>query len=225
MKKSFHQSKAPFGTILSRNVTFYFYTTSFILLSIFSTSCIPTVVTPTNTFNVNLVAGLSSNTDTSIIIDGDTLNFRIQSSPFYFTLNNFLFISTNTANFEILNVKKHFHDNTTNQFDTTTALADINTLNYCITINNTYSTHPWSPFIFSSNTYQNYCVLYQTTDGFPNGANGLIANTNEYIVLRKLKNTQYQYYWIKARMEVVTNVITFKILNGKYKMNSIITGL
>ena len=56
-------------------------------------------------------------------------------------------------------------------------------------------------------------------------ANGLFKNTDQYIVFRKLKGAQYQYYWLKVRNnEQPGGSNTIQILNGKYQLNSITTG-
>ena len=54
-------------------------------------------------------------------------------------------------------------------------------------------------------------------------------NTNKYFVFRKQKGSSYMYYWVKANVsynaaETKNYGYTVNILDGKYQMDSIITG-
>ena len=54
-------------------------------------------------------------------------------------------------------------------------------------------------------------------------------NTNKYFVFRKQKGNSYMYFWVKATVSYDVNEpknsgYSINILNGKYQMDSIITG-
>ena len=189
--------------------------------------CIPTGVPPANTFNVNIQSEREQfiEFDTSIMIDGDSIRFYINNFNF-FEIIDYLYISSKSNQFEYLNVKTYFHNTNTYQFDSTTLLTDVNAVNSGVFIDNSYSAHSWVPFIFTNNQYICASILYRTTDASPDLKNGLFKNTDQYIVFRKLKGAQYQYYWLKVRNnEQPGGSNTIQILNGKYQLNSITTGL
>lgn len=125
----------------------------------------------------------------------------------------------------------------TNAYDTTNYCADqsdVNTLDSGIVINDDYILNQWIPFTnFDNHYYSSYSKLYQFNfDGYQYLIQGMPRNKTQYIVLRKLKGMQYQYYWIKVRntdsaLSVVTGYdckINIQILNGKYQLNNITTG-
>lgn len=218
------------------------FTATIVLLSLFATSCIPTIPggnpTPTNTFdvNINIDAGAQTGVVKTIVIDNDSLTFGLVSYSYYGTVTYFA-VKTNSPNFEILNVKQDGFNLYTNAYDTTHYYADpsdVNTLDSETLINNSYNANPWIPFLFSGSYYSTYfSKLFQFNyDGYQYLTQGMPRNKNQYIVLRKLKGTQYQYYWIRVRNDdsaplVITGGdcrINTKILNGKYQLNSITTG-
>ncbi len=128
----------------------------------------------------------------------------------------------------MLNVKKYYYNTNTNTYDNTSTLADVNTLPGGVTINNSYMAHPWVSLFTSGSNYVGFAILNISTDAGSWYFNGLQRNTDEYVVLRKLIGTQYRYYWIKARVNNITvgsDLLEVKVLNGKYQMNSIVTGI
>ena len=181
----------------------------------------------TNTFDVNLILPQNDLTymDTSLVVDGDTLSFDIHPVSL-FVITYYLLISTHSSNFEILNVKKYFYNNYWNVYDSTHSQLDVNTLSAGITIDNNYTTNPWQSFAPFNNTNASLSILHEDSDGFSAVTNGLRINTDEFFVLRKLIGTKYQYYWIRARVDGDYNTSKYspKILDGKYQLNSIITG-
>lgn len=215
---------------------------SIVVLSLFATSCIPTIPggnpTPINTFdvNINIDAGVQSAVIKTLVIDNDSLTFGLGSYFDYGPITYFA-VKTNSPNFEMLNVKQDGFNLYENAYDTTHYYADpsdVNTLDSGIIINDSYNTNPWIPFLFSGTYYATYySKLFQFNyDGYQYLTQGMPRNKNQYIVLRKLKGTQYQYYWIRVRNDdsaplVITGGdcrINTKILNGKYQLNSITTG-
>ena len=60
--------------------------------------------------------------------------------------------------------------------------------------------------------------------GYPTFNTNIPFNTDKYIVLKKPKLAGNQYYWIKFRRTGVLGNETMEAINGKYQMNSIVTG-
>ncbi|MCC6583935.1 MAG: hypothetical protein IT271_09550 [Chitinophagales bacterium] len=213
-----------------------FTSATVLLLSLFATSCIPTTPvggnpTPSNTFNVNLATEVGGTVDTIIVVDGDSLSFQFFTGLFNEDFTRNLIISTNHPNFEILNTKEYPYNLNTNQYDNTQTPVDANTINEGILINDAYTANPWLPFIYVVSGFAKPYINAATLDislsgwGLPSGYTyGMKKNTDQYIVLRKLKNSQHQYYWIRVRQDNNGPYPGFKVLNGKYQMNSITTG-
>ena len=203
-----------------------------LLVAFGAISCIPTGVNPSTTgtpFAINMQADRESFTqlDTTILIDGDSLKFYVQCFNF-FDNTDYLIIGTTSTAYEYLNVKNYYHHINTNELNTTDTsmlITDVNAVDGNTLINNSYSAHPWQPFVLNNNQYIGLSILYRTSLTDTMYVNGLFKNKDQYIVFRKLKGTQYQYYWIKVRNNEVAGLTnTIQILNGKYQLNSITTG-
>jgi hypothetical protein len=238
MKSQIHELKYKTNKILSKTTKIFSFVKIILLLSVFVTSCIPNTPggnpTPTNTFNVNLSNQLSQ-ADTIIVVDGDSLAFQLLTYSFFGT-TTFLILSTNNPNFEILNTKEYPYNLNTNQYDSTqTPDNGVNTIDGGILINDSYTANPWLPFITSP--YQSIELLpYLSVSTLDLSMSDrpswfwyfMKKNIDQYIVLRKLEGSQYQYYWIKIRNVIIHNATTYqnyvKIFNGKYQFNSITTG-
>lgn len=197
-------------------------------ISIFTTGCIPPngTVTPTNTFNVGLQSSREQFTlqDTTLLIDGDSIHFYINNFNF-FDIVDYLIIGTNSNAYEYINIQSYSYETNTHQIDTTTLITDVNALNGGILINNAYNTHTWTPFVFTNNQYICLSILFRSDDKNPSLVNGLIKNKDQYIVFRKLKGSQYQYYWLRVRNnENNGSTNTIQIMNGRYQLNNITTG-
>jgi hypothetical protein len=209
----------------------------FVLLwSVFITSCIPIGgndnPTPTGTaFSVMLAHNTSSilPNDTTLIMDGDTIRFTIFEVDF-FTISTFVVFSTNNNNFEILTANRYWYNYRTNTYDSTSINPPFNEIDAFkggLLIDNNYNANTWRAFVKNDSVYVAGVFCFQNTQKSPDLYNGLHHNTDEYIVLRKPKDASYQYYWIRVRTEGIytdPHAFTVKVLNGKYKLNSITTG-
>jgi len=247
MKSQIHEFNYQTNKILSKTTKIIFALATVLLLSLLATSCIPNTPdgnpTPTNTFEVNInrdavsIGRTVPDTSKILVIDGDSITFRL--FPYsYYGVSVYLIITTNSPYFELLNVKQDGFNYYTNAYDTTHYYADasdVNTLDSGIVVNDSYNTHAWLPFVFNAGRYYTplFSKLFQfNADGYQYLIQGMPRNRNQYIILRKLKGTQYQYYWVRVRNDdstplLVTGdnlIINIKVLNGKYQMNSITTG-
>lgn len=221
-----------------KNMNLFKVAFAIFLTSILAVGCIPIDNNPPiptdagTAFNVN-VQHLTDNVlpdSMDVVIDGDTISFIIFEVHF-FTISTFLVITTHAQDYEILTSNKYWYNYSTNQYDSTSIVPptnEINTFKAGILVDSNYTANTWKPFVpVENNLFGMAAFLFQTTEVSPDLYNGLQHNTDEYIVLRKPKNSGYQYYWIRARAEGnYTNPLAFtiKILNGKYKMNAITTG-
>ena len=197
-----------------------------LFLAVGVTSCIPNSVNLSTPFAINMQADRESFTqlDTTIFIDGDSLKFYVQCFNFLDNTDYFIVGTTSTA-YEYLNVKNYYHHTITNAIDTSMLITDVNALDGNTLINDSYTTNPWKPFVLNNSQYICLSILYRTSLTDTMYVNGLFKNRDQYIVFRKLKGTQYQYYWIKVRNnEVLGHTNTIQILNGKYQLNNITTG-
>ncbi|HNL84270.1 MAG TPA: hypothetical protein PKO18_03460 [Chitinophagales bacterium] len=206
-----------------------------LFLSLLTSSCVSstsdTDPIPTTTFDVNLFADAGSTNDTIIAVDGDSIAFQYISGVVNSDYHYYLVISSNQQNFEILDSKEYPYNLTTNQYDSTQSPIATNTLNEGVLINDAYTAYPWVSFIHINLGLKPYLSI-STLDirlsgwGLPGGYRyGMKKNIEQYIVLRKLKGSQHQYYWIKIRQDPNGSSPGFKVLNGKYQLNSITTGL
>lgn len=223
-----------------------------VLLCLFTISCSPDTqnrLSPTNTFDVNMsvLSGYNySDTIKTIVVDGDSIKFNLVNSenlagPFGTTLT----LSVNAPNYAVLRAKTYPYNYFTNNIDSTYPTGNIDVINGEVLINDFYTTNTWDSLYYLSpdmaNTYGlpeysgkyitlTWLNLHTDIDGTPWIRYDMPKNIDQYIVLRKHINTQYQYYWIRTRNEIAyssdssTYTQTIKILNGKYQMNSITTG-
>ena len=223
------------------------------LLSLFLASCTPdsrVTLQPTNAFDINIsVLSNYERMDTvkTVVVDGDSISFNllnsedIVSSP----MGTSLTLSVNSPNYEILRVKIYPYNYATHMIDSTYALNNLDVIPGGILINNSYTVNTWdtlyylSPDMAATYGLPEYSdkyislppiVLHSGIDGTPWIKYDMPENTDQYIMLRKRMNTQYQYYWIRTRNETVYSsdsvllTRTIKILDGKCQLNSITTG-
>lgn len=198
-------------------------------------ACIPNITTPSasSTFNVNLTVSTNSNEtkDTTIVVDGDSIEFMLSHINQTFINYVVLGISTNSTNFSQLQVQKHFYDYSTNAYDQTNnvpSLYDVNTINAGVLINPSYTANTWIPFQSIGGKYVGKATLFVSSDASQNMFNGIRFNINEYIVLRKQTGSVFQYYWILVQSNETapsSGIHRVKILNGKFQSNSITTGI
>jgi hypothetical protein len=194
--------------------------------SIFITGCIPTTPsgnpTPSNQFDIYIThTNNYGESKKIIIIDGDSIKFRLSYGwGNWVSGKQFLINTTGTSStFEIL-TKNSFIDSS---YYITTVSANFNIPN---DIDNSYSwitQNPIKPEWYEYNNF-NFSFYFHTEGGAGplNGIplfSGFQSNGDSYIILRKLKGSSYQYYWIK-----INNSNALTILIGKYQLNSIITG-
>lgn len=235
MKSQIHEFKYQTNKILSKTTKIILALATVVLLSLFVTSCIPNTPsgnpTPSNTFNVNLATEVGGTVDTIIVVDGDSLSFQFFTSLSNEDFTRNLIISTNHSNFEILNTKEYPYNLNTSQYDNTQTPVNSNTINGGVLINDVYTANTWTPFFYVIQGFAKPYISISTLDitlsgwGLPSGYTyGMKKDIDQYIVLRKLKGTQHQYYWIKIRQDNSGASLGFKVLNGKYQMNSITTG-
>lgn len=200
------------------------------IVLVMAQSCIPTAPTgenptPSNTFDVNI----SSNTSASFIgntqskmlyIDGDSLLYStsVVIGLFGGATHEFRIKPMSSGTYEYL---------ANTQYAYYATPVDVNVH---IGQNNLDSINKWINPIATNNPAANYEIYFgASTIGFPLNilGNTLPFDTDKYIVFRKSKNNLYQYYWVRIRYTDELNLhlkYTLSVLNGKYQMNSIITG-
>jgi hypothetical protein len=207
------------------------------------TGCVPTPggggTTPSGTFNVGLfltnsqeyMAYWDNNSfinSKKITIDGDTIEFGLFGSSW-----GALSISVMTYSYDIkvpnnnyeIYVEKDSLGNITKR--TFPALK---------TINNNSSSTNWNNLYATINSE----VLTQEIGfvgmGIALNDVNLLYNEGYCIIRKKIDSNNYKYFWIKlrqqSRYDVIPNMYSqgpkffrLDILNGKYQMNSITTGL
>lgn len=222
------------------------------LLSLFIISCTPDTqnrLLPTNTFDVNIsvLSGYNySDTLKTIVVDGDSIRFNlVNSENLVGPTGTILTLSVNAPNYEVLRAKTYPYNSFTNIIDSTYPSRNIDVINGEVLIDDFYTANAWDTLYYISpdmaNTYglpeysDKYIslppiVLHSGIDGTPWIKYDMPENTDQYIMLRKRMNTQYQYYWIRTRNETVYSsdsvllTRTIKILDGKCQLNSITTG-
>lgn len=106
------------------------------------------------------------------------------------------------------------------------------------------SSHVWDTFklsyisgsgvIYNLDEYANFDKLYSLYSSGTGDLFGLKPfwdkipeNQDRFLVFRILKNSSYQYYWIKVRLSYNVTTVgggVLTVYNGKYQMNSITTG-
>lgn len=217
----------------------FLFATVAVLLSLFATSCIPTVPgenPAANTiFNIdasyllNLQQSPTVGAEKLVIVDGDTLSFTVglgfyattwssMAMDYYCSINiNGTPFTNNTLGYSVL-CNRNSIDLSSSYFG---ALFDAG-----ITINDNYADSLNS---FESLTYASYNQLFLVQKNYVQQGTldqfRFPINTDKYIVLRKSKVNGNQYYWIKMRREGIYLINeTIKAVSGKYQMNSITTG-
>ncbi len=184
------------------------------IVLIMAQGCVPVGGnTPTSgTFNVGILskAGISQATNVQnkiLVLDGDSILFSTDftvSTGSGFSHNIFIKPLSNNV-YEHIAYSGLFLPNTT--------------------INSTDTTKHWLQFANGNGSYllSGTSVLYKFdlfTDYLP-------FNADRYIVFRKQKQNGYLYFWLKVRYTDDLNLhlsYTLNVLNGKYQMNSIVTG-
>lgn len=215
-----------------------------ILVFIIGTRCVPNSENPVpvKTFNVNIKSNVDINSPTtplgkgdanSLLIDNDSILFTIlyQYRPGFNTLTfKILYNAFNGTNYEYLT------NNITSPY-----LED---LPYGANVLRLDSGYYWKPAHFEENVngFNSYLYKFDGDITVPVVTLDLPLDTDRYFVFRKQKASSYQYYWLKARLTydsvLVDSVIQYNgtlsdinsgfivnILNGKFQMDSIITGL
>lgn len=198
-------------------------------------SCIPTTPVggnPTliNGFDINISSTVNaldqfnynSQTDT-LIIDGDSIEF----STAYTSSSSFGGLSQYINIIPVSNVDAYEY--VTNAEDVTLPGYQFyfaHVFSSGVTINNTLdSTKQWKsvknsyPYKLGINGGTIFPSVYQLMS--------LPIDVDQYLVFRKFKLTGYQYYWVKIRYTDNLNLhltYTLSVINGRYQMNSIITG-
>lgn len=186
--------------------------------------CIPTVPggnpTPLNGFDINI----SSNTSTSAIGNSQTKTLYINGDSLVFSTSVIVgLLGGASHNFIVKPMSSDVYEYMANtQYSPyATPIAanihinqnDLDTINKWVSINETNN-----EVYFGEGTILWPLNILQ--DVMP-------VNSERYVVFRKLKSTGYQYYWIKMKYTDELNLhlkYTLSILNGKYQMNSIVTG-
>jgi hypothetical protein len=209
-----------------KSIKTIFLATTAVLLSLLTTSCIPTTPggnpTPSNQFDINITYTLNYGENKKIIVvDGDSIKFRLTYGYGNWVVGKQFSINTKGLNstFEIL-TNNNF---TNNNNHITTFAANFNVPN---DIDTSYSWKTQNPISAEWNEYDNFnfSFYFQAVDGGLNPIpipqfSGFPSNNDRYIILRKLKGYSYQYYWIKLK-----NANGLTLQNGRYQMDSITTG-
>lgn len=221
--------------------------TTVLLLTVLISGCVPLPTgggtpSPTNTFNVNIdnkdVKAYPDNPKfKTILIDGDTLLFAIfhTFTPIVFSQEEREHISigfkSSTGNtYELYNL--------INYPEYTSSRGLYHTLGAGVTVSDIPdSLHEWIPFVaqqYYATSFDKEILFSQNTGNVMSfdykpaweGAQGAF-NQDRFIVFRKLKGTNYQYYWVRIKIiykNILVGLPTTFIYNGKYQMNSITTG-
>lgn len=199
-----------------------------VVVFVMAQSCIPTGVnTPTSgTFNVGINDfGLSQTGNISskiVVVDGDSLGFVLRWNP-YVTLC------------EILSVNYKSSSNSIYEFLSLKNGSELISLPLGKSISSVLdSNYQWNPagtqmpqFLIPG--YERFDKTFGLSGCLPLVGpyieSGFFTGDN-YLVFRKLKPTGYLYYWIKVshlQIYILSNG-NLNVLNGKYQMNSIVTG-
>jgi len=213
-----------------------------LLLGLLATSCIPTTPTggnpePTlvNQFNIN-ITDQSLAYDEQYIhpsnaairkylsIDGDSIKFKIIRSNYWVPRQDFT-ISFKNAN---LNVQFLTIINPTEPTNTykilKPVLANVNipfgiASDTTLTWSNQYYLigNPNNIYYYDSDGFN---TGYESSDISNRGYHGITVGDVRYIIFRKLKGSDYQYYWVKLQY----NANNFSVLYGNYQLGNITTG-
>jgi hypothetical protein len=219
-----------------KSIKTFFFAITVILLSLLIESCNPNSTNlnpdPLNEFEINLIdtnPSLQTFTDIStVIIDNDTLEFDLKSGiSGTFQANSVLAIRTNSSNFESLTVLQYPQDRFLNTTDSNGVPSISGVVNSGKFIDSTIEF--WVPFLtntVSGRKFYGVFPLYLNSDASPAIYYGAIFGQNQYVVFRKLKGINYQYYWVRIICQYgVFFPEKISVLNGKYQLNSITTGL
>lgn len=216
------------------------YVLGILLLNVFITGCVPLPTgggtpSPTNLFTVDLsmtgkyptlgTEDLDTLTSKSIYIDGDTIDFFIDK--YYGT-------TPGMAHSEFrayINFPNHQYEYLLNNDSPYYTSISYNTI---ISNTNTPANTEWRFAIGTPGLGWIYEI--PTGLGYASGGmsmnliniEGLPLNEYRYWVFRKPKNGSYLYFWVKVigipDNMVAPNIVTIKIVNGRYQMDNIITG-
>lgn len=218
-------------------------TSILILVLIIGYGCVPTGgnPVPVTTFNVDINSNVDirspntplGNGDSNIlIIDNDSLIFRIvyeYGSGYGTIIFGISYNSSNGSNFEYL----------TNNL----ASVQMEDLPYGTNLVRLDSGHYWKPAVdFGTGNGFERAMFRAELNTLTHPTLNLPLDTDRYFVFRKQKASSYQYYWLRARLRYdsvlvdsvlqhngnifdINNGYVVDILNGKFQMDSIITGL
>ena len=203
-----------------------------VVVLVMAQSCIPTTPggnpTPTSgTFNVGIndFGFLNFTKDIQskiVVVDGDSLGFVLRKNP-YVTLCEILsvnFKSSTNNTYEFLSLK---NSNQLVSLPLGKSISNVLDSNYQWSSAETQMTQ----FLISG--YERFDKTFGLSGCLPLVGpyieSGFFTGDN-YLVFRKLKPTGYLYYWIKVshlQIYILSNG-NLSVLNGKYQMNSIVTG-
>jgi hypothetical protein len=189
--------------------------------------CVPAggnTPTPLNKFNINISSsfGFFANETKSkkIIIDGDTILFSTQAVYDAGSFHQFTTHFNNSSGFQY--IKETRPSSLYGVFRKNAMAFDSN-----LVINNNMDTsYHWTNVGIDDIAFGGSTILTM-------GQHILIDmpfNSNKFVVFRKQKGTQYQYYWIRIRYTEFTNILNqFKyakldVIDGNYNLDSIVTG-
>jgi hypothetical protein len=191
--------------------------------------CIPTTPvggnpTPTNTFGVYFSdEGVTTSINKyKLIVTGD--------DSIYFTFDFYNYFGTTS---ESLNIYFQSSTGSITEYLTDTTLAAIPTIPSGILVNNNMDNryYNWvsTPTISLAAPYSNFNQKFYAFGSAPWAVGPFLKMPvlqDRYFVFRRLKGTNYNYYWIKVNATLGNGpgnfVITFS--NGRCQMDSIITG-
>jgi hypothetical protein len=202
--------------------------TAVIFTSIFITGCIPTTPTgnptPSNQFDINIsdehITTLNNipgqeTVVKKVLVDGDSIEFSLTMYSFQLCGDCLeklqIKFENSTSNYDVL------------VLNTADSMYTITTVATSVTIpNNIDTSYHWETL--SNNIYTRSAATLYGSPFFQDLSN--YGTNDRYLVFRKLKGSNYQYYWIKLKYPIGANYINgyLTILTGKYQLNSIITG-
>jgi hypothetical protein len=182
-------------------------------------------IAPTGVFDVNISSacylfesghyGEANDDSATLMIDGDTILIWTYCYPSWGIIHGLIVEPNNWQDFEYL----------TNNISMPTNFYYTEALTEGISISNTvsadqqwkkpYSNGPNKIQLFTGNDWPLSVPVFD-----------LPQNADSYIVFRRIKAAGYQYYWIKLRYEydAVMKKYILSAIDGKYKMDNIITG-
>ena len=198
------------------------------IVLVMAQSCIPTtpvggnptpIDTSGNTFRVNIssytISPFGTNSQNKTLsLDGDALLFSTTANIVFAggSTHDFYINPGSPNSYEYLANTQYYSYATPIEANVRINQNDLDGINKWITLNTTNN-----QIYFGAGTILPYNIL----------ENIIPLSTNRYIVFRKTKASGYQYCWVKIKYEKdsnITNKYTLSVLDGKYQMDSIITG-